>query len=83
MSNRINNETIENWKKLATEYLSARNYSRNDITTGTDAWLIFSHAINTRDNNVYADRTITDGHIQTALAKVFPNAIFKNIRKIY
>lgn len=73
--------TIETWRTMAGAWLAERGYTIEQITAGVDAWAVFARAINTRDNNVYADRSVIDAHIQTALQQVFPNVVFKDAKR--
>ena len=73
-------ETVGRWNALANEYLIMRNLSRFEINTGVWAWSIAHRCGITRE--AYNDRKATDGHIQTALEIIFPNAEFKD-KKVY
>jgi hypothetical protein len=71
---------IKLWTEEAAAWLEYRGLDLAAIMTGRDAWAV-AHAVGiTRE--AYNDRSVTDGHIQTALAQIFPNAVFKD-RKIY
>lgn len=77
---KFDKETVNRWTCLVEDYLSGRDMFREGILTGADAWAVAHSAGVTRE--AYADRSVTDGHIQTALEGVFPNAVFKD-RKVY
>lgn len=78
---RISKETVEVWRKTATEYLAKNcNLTPQSISTGRGAWTIAHNCGITRE--AYNDRAITDGHIQTALEAIFPNAVFRD-KKVY
>lgn len=67
---------------MADEWLNSvyLGNTRKDIITGSDAWTVASRSGIL--NEAYKDRTVTDGHVQTALAVIFPNAVFKD-KKTY
>lgn len=70
-------EHLEHYIWLADIYLKERGLTRDDVTTGIEAWNVAHRAAIT--NHAYAvDRDIIDAHIQTVLEKVFPNAVFKD-----
>lgn len=72
----FNNEQIEKFRQRATEFLADQGYTCADITVGSDAWRI-AH-LSGITNECYKDRDCVDAHIKTALAKIFPNAVFKD-----
>ena len=73
-------EHIDHYTFLADLYLSGRNLTRDDVKTGRDAWNIAHKASIT--NHAYAiDRDVLDAHIQTALQRVFPNAVFRDKKR--
>ena len=78
---KFSNLQIEIWRQMATDWLS-RHYNRgpSDVSEGRTAWTIAHHSGITRE--AYADRSVTDGHIQTALERIFPNAKFLD-KKVY
>jgi hypothetical protein len=68
----------ESW--MASNSVNARA-NRLAVVTGRDAWTIAHLAGVVRE--AYAmDRDIHDAHIQTALQKIFPNAVFRD-KKVY
>lgn len=72
---------VESYRALADAFLAKHNLEREQIATGRDAWSVASAAGITR--HAYdLSRDITDGHIQSALERVFPKAVFRD-RKIY
>ena len=79
---KISNETVARWIKLVDGWFAAKaqEFDRNAVVQGRDAWTVAHRAGLTRE--AYEDRTITDGHIQTALERVFPNAVFRD-KKVY
>lgn len=83
---RIDAATADRWRALIDAYLDQQRtplgegVTRHTIQTGSGAWAIAHNAGVTRE--AYADRSILDAHIQTALEKIFPNAKFKD-RKVY
>jgi hypothetical protein len=66
---------------LAEAFLTSINLTRNEITTGRDAWTV-AHRSGIYDLTVRSDRTIVDAHVQTLLEAIFPKAIFKD-KKVY
>jgi hypothetical protein len=82
MTRKFNDETVQYWTALASDFLAvhAPNYTRHSVTTGSFAWTIASRCGITQE--AYKDRSVTDGHIQTALEDIFPNAVFKD-KKAY
>lgn len=70
------------WTERIAQWLAdnAPTYTRHTVTTGREAWTIARMAGVT--NEAYAlSRDITDGHIQTALERVFPNAVFRDAKR--
>jgi hypothetical protein len=71
---------LSDYKSMADSFLAGHGYSRSDVKTGAQAWTVACRAGITRD--AYAiDRSINDGHIQTALEKIFPEAIFQDSKR--
>lgn len=70
----IPQETVARWTKWVDLELANRKLSRGDIKTGRDAWSAASICGILRD--AYSDNAIKDAHIQTALKRIFPNAVF-------
>lgn len=79
---RFDNITITHWIEMVDEWF-AGNYRltdrsgitcRDHVIRGVDAWAIAHRSGITQE--AYSDRTVTDGHIVTALKKIFPNAVF-------
>jgi hypothetical protein len=63
-------EWIESFKKVFSEV-----NPRHIVTTSAFAWHLFHYLGWYRI--YYEDDTVTDKHVETALKKVFPNAVFK------
>jgi len=79
---KFDTETVNRWKDQVNQWFH-ENLPWQDaalVQSGVDAWTIAHRAGITRE--AYVDRDVTDGHIQTALEKIFPNAVFKD-RKTY
>ena len=87
----IGNEFIEQFKTLAAAWLADGSKFKDgkpreltDIKTGTDAWTIASRAgitdicYGNSAKDIPEIAGCHDAHIKTALAKVFPNAVFAN-----
>lgn len=72
---KISNETIADWTARADAVID-----RATVVTGVSAWNV-AHNLGFT-NEAYKDRDILDAHIQTALEKVFPNAVFRD-KKVY
>ena len=80
----INDEYIDQFRTLASNWLEERNLTREDVKTGSDAWIV-AHRAGITDicyGNTAKDLPGIDGcvdaHIKTALVKVFPNVEFKD-----
>lgn len=72
---------VETWRDDVAAWLYYHHgLDRLAIKSGKDAWTIAHRVGITRE--AYKDPTITDGHIQTALERIFPNAVFED-RKVY
>ena len=73
-------EHLDHYTWLADLYLNGRKLTRQDVLTGRDAWNVSHRASIT--NHAYAQgRDVVDAHIQTALQRVFPNAVFKDAKR--
>jgi hypothetical protein len=78
---------IDDWKERASEWLTDHANKTGhplaaltDIDRGVDAWTVAHRAGLTRE--AYAmGRDINDAHIQTALEKIFPNAVFMDKKR--
>ena len=71
--------TINRWTKMADEWLAKNPFGiieRSQVLNGSNAWKVAHHAGITEE--AYADRSVVDAHIVTALKQVFPNAEFKD-----
>jgi hypothetical protein len=71
---------IPSWIERSDAWLAERGYTREQIVTGSDAWAVASRAGLSREAYDFAS-DVYDGHIQTALGKVFPNAVFKDAKR--
>jgi hypothetical protein len=80
MATKLDQQTVETCRTMCTEWLTKHNLTPAAILTGADAWTVAARSDMT--HMLYADRTVTDGHIQTVLEKIFPNAVFKD-KKVY
>lgn len=68
---------VNRWTALATAYVAEKCTGEiGDVVTGSDAWEVAHRCGITRE--AYEDRTVVDAHIKTVLAKIFPNAVFKD-----
>ncbi len=78
---KFDKNTVQTWADDCAAWLENRHKLKLvDIKTGRDAWAVAHQTGVTRE--AYSDRSVTDGHIQTALESIFPNAVF-NDRKAY
>lgn len=68
--------TVMRWADMATKWLNEAGDpgTREDIYLGAEAWAIAHCSGITRE--AYADRSVVDAHIVTALKQIFPNAKF-------
>ena len=71
---------VNRWTCAAEDYLSGRDMFREGILTGRDAWEVAHRCGIVRE--AYADSSVVDAHIQTALEVIFPNAVFLD-RRVY
>lgn len=84
----INAEQLEEFRTLATNWLAERDLACDQVQSGAAAWAVAHRAGITEIcyGNTAKDLPGIDGcldaHIQTALQKVFPNAVFKD-KKVY
>lgn len=78
---KINAEIRTQWVELIKPWLAERKLTIEDIKTGGDAWAVWIRAVN-NPLNVYRNMPdVFDGHIQTALETIFPNAVFKDAKR--
>jgi hypothetical protein len=77
---KISNAVVAEFSSMADMFLAQHNLTRHDVKTGRDAWSV-SHRCGIT-NAAYKDRDVIDAHIQTALEKIFPHAVFKD-KKVY
>jgi hypothetical protein len=77
---KIPDDVVDTCRTMCTDWLTAYKLSPADIKTSRDAWYVAARSDMTR--LLYTDRDVTDGHIQTVLEQIFPNATFKD-RKVY
>jgi len=78
---KIEPELIEAWRTRCAAWLQthAPQLTTETLATGRDAWAV-AHRVGLV-TEAYADRNATDGHIQTALSKVFPAAVFRDPKR--
>ena len=78
---RFDADTIARWRGMAEGWLTMRNdpCTTRDIKEGYRAWAIAHDCGITRE--AYADRTVVDAHIHTALERIFPNAVFGDAKR--
>ena len=71
--------TIDRWTKMADEWIAKNPFGiteRSQVFHGINAWKVAHYAGITEE--AYADRSVVDAHIVTALKQIFPNAVFKD-----
>jgi hypothetical protein len=73
---KFNSEMINRWTVMAANYLGRNGYDMADVKLGVEAWDIAHYVGITKE--AYADRSVVDAHIVTALKQLFPNAEFKD-----
>lgn len=78
-AHKIPASTIEAWRTKAAAFLKTKGYTIDDVKTGADAWAVANHCDMSRE--AYKDHDANDAHIQTALEKIFPNAVFKDKKR--
>jgi len=72
---------IPQYREWADARLAVSHRSRDQIKSGREAWHL-AHTSDILDHAYAQGRDVTDGHIQTALERVFPNALFLD-KKVY
>ena len=70
--------TVTRWASMAETFLERAGDpgTTKDVYLGAEAWTI-AH-LSGITSEAYADRSVVDAHIKTALEKIFPNANFKD-----
>ena len=70
--------TVTRWARMAEIFLKRVGDpgTTQDIYLGAEAWVIAHRSGITEE--AYADRSVTDAHIVTALKQIFPRAEFKD-----
>jgi hypothetical protein len=77
---KIGAETVDAWRSKAERWLTVRGFSIAQVITGRDAWAVAHGAGITRE--AYGmSRDVCDAHIQTALEKIFPAAVFQDKKR--
>ena len=78
---RINQETLSKWRAVVDQWLmNNHGLIANQVTTGRDAWTV-AHRTGIALEAYDISRDITDAHIQTALQRIFPNAVFRDKKR--
>ena len=81
---KIDTAMISQFADMATDWLAPQGYALADVKLGSDAWLIASRAGITDICYGNSAKELPglpgchDAHIKTALAKIFPNCVFKD-----
>ena len=74
---RFDKAIIKRWQDRVNEYLMLTSGVTSEaIYEGAMAWNV-AHKCGITEE-AYADRSVVDAHIVTALRQIFPNAVFKN-----
>lgn len=76
---KFDSRTIVRWAIMADQWLAKNPHGvieRSRVLEGANAWRVAHHAGITKE--AYADRSVVDAHIVTALKQLFPNAEFKD-----
>lgn len=73
---KFDRSTVNRWAVMAADYLGNRGYDIADVKTGIEAWNVAHRSGITEE--AYADRSVVDAHIVTALKQLFPSAVFKD-----
>lgn len=70
--------TVTRWATMAATFLQRAGDpgTLKDVYLGAEAWTI-AH-LSGITGEAYADRSVVDAHIVTALKQIFPNANFKD-----
>jgi hypothetical protein len=71
--------TVDRWADMADKWLAKNPHGvilRSKVVDGSNAWRVAHHAGITEE--AYADPSVVDAHIVTALKQIFPNAEFKD-----
>lgn len=77
---KIAKEVVAQWRAQAVAWCEPHGVHPDEVYLGKDAWSIAARSGVLRE--AYTDEAVTDGHVQTALEKIFPNARF-NDKKTY
>ena len=72
---KVNPEMLERWEKYSELYCRDFGKTCDDVKTGLQAWNI-AHALGIPKEAYHVDDSINDAHIETALGRIFKNAIF-------
>lgn len=77
---KFDDDTIARWKAMAQNYLSLHaDMTTNSVETGRMAWDVAHGCGIVRE--AYNDRSVVDAHVQTALQKIMPNAVFRDKKR--
>jgi hypothetical protein len=71
---------LEQYEQMVAATLAQYGVAKGSITEGWQAWRVAGKA-GVLDDAFAISRDITDGHIQTALEKIFPAAVFKDPKR--
>jgi len=72
---RVPRDMLERWREAAQLFLAEYGYAPEDVETAINAWDVAFH---TGMMMEAYDHGMHDGHIQTALKQIFPNAGFRS-----
>ena len=71
---------IETYRGMARGWMKANGYTSRDVTTGRSAWAI-AHKCGITNHAYGLSRDVVDAHIQTVLARIFPDAVFQDAKR--
>lgn len=79
---KINALMINKWRNMCEKWLagSPESATCSSIITGRDAWTV-AHRAGIVQEAYAMGQDIHDAHIQTALEKIFPNAVFRDAKR--
>ncbi len=71
---------LADWTARAVAFLEAHNLTIEDVKTGANAWTV-AHKTRITMDAYDISRDIVDAHIQSALERIFPCAVFKDAKR--
>lgn len=76
---KISQDKVETYRKQVSQWLAlnAPDLTSEAVNTGLLAWAV-AHRAGIVSDAYAISRDVYDSHIQTALKRIFPNAVFKD-----